>query len=124
MPGPAHRAGRIDRHNLAGDQPIEQMADCGEPLLDARCRELARAGLDPCRDMYRLHRGDRGHAGGGAPRQEFVCRAGIGPARVRVADVSGEEFEEAHAGALAGGDDERGDRRRCRQGEGFGHGPT
>jgi enoyl-CoA hydratase len=41
-----------------------------------------------------------GHAVG----QEF-SGAGIGPARVRVADVGGEEFEEAHAGALAGDGD-------------------
>jgi hypothetical protein len=27
---------------LTGDEPIEQMADRGERLLDARCRELAR----------------------------------------------------------------------------------
>jgi len=30
---PAHRPGRVDRHDLAGDQPIEQVADCGEPCL-------------------------------------------------------------------------------------------
>jgi hypothetical protein len=41
MPGPAHRRGRVDRHRLAGDEPIEQMADRGEPLLDTRRRELA-----------------------------------------------------------------------------------
>ena len=29
----AHRAGRVDRHDLAGDEPIEKMADRGEPLL-------------------------------------------------------------------------------------------
>ena len=46
-----------------------------------------------------------GHAVG----QEFIGGAGIGPARVRVADVGGEEFEEAHAGALAGGGHERGE---------------
>ena len=43
-----------------------------------------------------------------APRmaQEFFRGAGVGPARVRVADVGREEFEEAHAGTLAGGRDE------------------
>ena len=50
---------------------------------------------------------DRRHAGARAPGQKFLRGAGIGPARVRVADVGGEEFEEAHAGALAGGGDER-----------------
>jgi hypothetical protein len=47
VPGPAHRADRIDRHDLAGDEPVEQVADRGEPLLDARRGELARPGLDP-----------------------------------------------------------------------------
>jgi len=36
----------------------------------------------------------------------------MGAARVRVADVGREEFEEAYAGALAGGGDEDGN--RCR----------
>jgi hypothetical protein len=35
------------RHDLAGHQPIEQMTDRCEPLLDARRREVARADLDP-----------------------------------------------------------------------------
>ena len=52
--GPAHRRGRVDRHHLAGDEPIEQMTDRGEPLLDARRRELARRGLDPGGDVHRL----------------------------------------------------------------------
>ena len=83
------------------------MTDRGEPLLYARRCQLARAGLDPGGDVHRLHGGDRRHAGGRAPGQEFIGSAGIGAARVRVADVGGEEFEEAHAGALAGGGDER-----------------
>jgi hypothetical protein len=41
VPGPAHRAGWIDRHHLAGDEPIKQITDRGEPLFDARRRELA-----------------------------------------------------------------------------------
>src|ERR1700682_2448539 len=40
----------------------------------------------------------------------------IGPARVRVADVGREQFEEAHAGALAGGSDESWKSWRCRDG--------
>jgi hypothetical protein len=83
------------------------MTDRSEPLLDARRGELARAGLDPGGDVHRLDGADRRHAGGRAPGQEFIGGAGIGPARVRVADVGGEEFEEAHRGALAGSGDER-----------------
>ena len=81
-------------------------------IAASRCLTLGAAssrvaGLDPGRDMHRLDGGDRRHAGARAPGQEFIRGAGIGPARVRVADVGGEEFEEAHAGALAGGGDQR-----------------
>jgi hypothetical protein len=29
VPRPAHRAGRVDRHDLAGHEPIEQVTDRG-----------------------------------------------------------------------------------------------
>jgi hypothetical protein len=51
-----------------------------------------------------------------APAQKFIGGAGVGPARVRVADVGGEEFEAAHAGTLAGGGNESGKSWRCRNG--------
>jgi hypothetical protein len=43
-----------------------------------------------------------------APIEEFACGAAIGFAGVRVADVGGEEFDQAAAGVLA----PRGDHRR------------
>jgi hypothetical protein len=106
VPGPADRRGRIDRHDLAGDQPVEQMTDRGKPLLDARRGELARAGLDPGGDMHRLDSADRRHAGARALGQEFIGGTGVGSARVRVANVRRKEFQEAHAGALTGGGNE------------------
>jgi hypothetical protein len=54
---PTHRAGRIDRHDLAGDKPVEKMADRGEPLLDARRGELPCAGLDHTRRALCPRRG-------------------------------------------------------------------
>jgi hypothetical protein len=57
-------------------------------LLDARRRELARAGFDPRRDMHRLDGRDRRHAGVGAPGQKFLRGPEIGPPRVRVADIA------------------------------------
>jgi hypothetical protein len=62
--------------------------------------------------MHRLDGGDRRHADARAPAEEFLRRTSIGPARVRVADVGGEEFEEAHRGALAGGGDQSRDGKR------------
>ena len=62
--------------------------------------------------MHRLDGADRRHAGARAPGQEFIRGASIGASRVRVADVGGEEFKEAHAGALTGGRDQRRDNGR------------
>jgi hypothetical protein len=78
VPGPAHRRGRVDWHDLAGDEPIEQLPDRGEPLLDARRREFARAGFDPGGDVHRLHRADRRHAGARVPGQKFIGGASSG----------------------------------------------
>jgi hypothetical protein len=58
VPRPAHRSGRVDWHDLAGDEPVEQVTDRGEPLLDARRRELARPGFDPGGDVHWLHSAD------------------------------------------------------------------
>jgi hypothetical protein len=53
VPWPAHRHGRVDWHHLVGDEPVEQVTDRGEPLLDARRRELPCAGLEPGDDVHR-----------------------------------------------------------------------
>ncbi len=58
--------------------------------------------------MQRLHGGDRRHAVLLAPGEELGDGAGVGPPRVRVADGGRKEFQEADAGVLAGGGDERG----------------
>src|SRR4051812_25796673 len=56
-----------------------------------------------CSDQITIARLNR------APGQEFLRRTIVGPARVRVADIGGEEFEEAHRGTLASSSNE------CRQ---------
>ena len=56
--------------------------------------------IDAYHQVWEDHRdARRWHAGGRARGKEFIGGAGIGPARVRVADVGRKEFEEAHAGA-------------------------
>jgi hypothetical protein len=37
MPGPAHRVRRVDRYDLTVDQPIEQVTQRREALLDRWC---------------------------------------------------------------------------------------
>src|SRR5690349_1624359 len=54
----------------------------------------------------RLDGGDRRHAGNLAPGEEVAGGAATGPSRVQVADIGSEEFEEAHAGTIAGSGDE------------------
>ena len=93
--GPRTDDGRIHRHDLARHKPVEQMPDRGEALLDGRRGSLAAKLLDVGGDVQRLHVGDRRDAGALAPGQEFPRRLRVGAARVRVADVGGEEFEEA-----------------------------
>jgi hypothetical protein len=44
--------------------------------------------------MHRLDGGDRGQADASALGQKFLRRSGIGAARVRIANVGREEFEE------------------------------
>ena len=85
------------------------MPNCGQPLLDTRRSQPARAGLDPRCDMYRWTAVIDG-AGARAPAEEFLGRPRIGPAGVRVADIGRKEFEESHAGALAYDGDERRER--------------
>ena len=87
------------------------MADRGEALLDGRRRPLAAELLDVGGDMQRLHVGDRRDAGALAPDQKFPRGDRVGAARVPVADLSREEFQEARSR----GDARRGDEGRDRR---------
>ena len=71
---------RVDRHDLAVDQPMEQVAQRGEALLDGGCRQLARrrlvscpAGRRPRRDALRVVR-RRGLATVGRLRRSPLTR--------------------------------------------------
>ena len=108
MARPAHGAGGIGRHDLADHHPIEQMPQGGEAQLRGRRGARLLQLLDIGGDMHALDRRELRHAARLKPVEEFHGRARIGAARVRVADVGGEEFKEAIGGALAGGGDEGG----------------
>ena len=91
---------RVGRHHLACHQPIEQHADAGEMLLDRRRRHLAAQLLDIASNMHRLHVLQPTDPLPFAPVQKRGGSAAISNARVFVADVDGEEFNEAQRGPL------------------------
>ena len=74
-----------------------------------------------CGDIVRPDRGQR-QAAVLAPGEEPAARAGVGPTRVRVADVGGEELDVAPAGRFAGAGDQRRDQVGGRGCEGAGIG--
>lgn len=84
----AHRTRRIDRDHLAGHQPVKQMADGGDLLLDGGHRVAARLTLDPGGDVKRPNLIQRFNSARAAQFKEFANRAGVGPARVRIPDVA------------------------------------
>jgi hypothetical protein len=108
MTRPAHGGRRIDQHDLADHHPVEQMAQGGEAQFRGRSGTRLLQLLDIGGDMHALDCRDLRHAASREPVEEFQSRARIGAARVRVANVGGEEFKEAIGGARAGGADKGG----------------
>ena len=114
MRRPAHRRGGVHRHDMARHQPIEQVTDAGELLLDAGRGQLVPQRLDPGRDVEGLHLAERGDAARLTPGQEVARRARIGAPRVRVADRHREELKEAPPRGVVGRRDQRRQRQRGR----------
>ena len=108
MARPAHGGGRIGRHDLADHHPVEQMPQGGEAQFRGRRGARLLQLLDIGGDMHALDRRELRDAMRRKPVEEFHRRARIGAARVRVADLRGEEFKEAIGRALAAGGDESG----------------
>jgi hypothetical protein len=117
--GRATHGGRgVGGHDLAGDEPVEEVAHGGELLLDRRCGERAALQLNPGRDVEGLDGRELVRAGCLAPDQKVVDRAGVGAAGVRVADRGGEELQVAPCRPLAGsGGEGRDDADRRRWGQ-------
>ena len=67
----ADGGGGVERHDLADNQPVEQVTDGGELLLDRRRRALPGPPLDPGRHMEWLHGLQRGHLVVRTPGQEI-----------------------------------------------------
>jgi hypothetical protein len=106
--GAAHGGGRINREHLADHQPVEQHAHGRQPLLDARWRKLSSKTLDPGGDVDGLDV-EQAEADLVAPVAKLSDRPVVSATRVRVADVDGEEFDEAAAGMRTARRDQRRD---------------
>jgi hypothetical protein len=104
----ADRMCRVRRDDLAGDQPIEQHADCGEMLFHRRFLEPALHRLDIGSDVQRLDIGNAAELVLIAPGEESGDGPVIGHAGVFVADGGSEEFQEAPCRLVAGIGDDRG----------------
>ena len=95
----AHGRRRVCRHDLAGDQPIEQHAHGGELLLHGRRR------MGPLERLYiggDIERPDRRQRQAAiiAPSEKLPAGSRISAARVLVPDVRGEEFDITPSGRL------------------------
>ena len=105
---PAHGGGRIGRHDLAYHHPVEQVPQRGQAQLRGRCGSLTGQFLDVGRDMNARDLVELRHALRRQPVEKLLGRACVGAARVRVANLGGEEFEEAIGSTGAGRGDEGG----------------
>ena len=92
MLGAADGAGRVGRHHLADDKPIEQHADGGKLHLHGRRGKPALQFLDVGGYVERLHVAELAYAVGFAPGGKFSGRFRIGLPGIRIADIDGEEF--------------------------------
>ena len=102
----AHGCSRVHRHDLAGDQPVEQHAHGRQLLFHVRRRMGQLARLYIGGDIMRPDRRQR-QAALVAPGEEADARTSVSAARIRVADVDGEEFDVAPGGRVAGVGDQR-----------------
>jgi hypothetical protein len=99
---PAHRRRRIHRHDLARYQRVKQHAQGRELLLDTRRPVFLLQVFHPGGHVERPNGREREPAIF-APGEKPAAGARIGPPRVVVVDVGGEEFDIAPAGLVAAG---------------------
>jgi hypothetical protein len=94
------RTGRIHRHDLAGDQPIEEHADRGQVPLDRRGH--ARMLLNAGGDHNRCNRSEVSNPSLLRPGEKGSSGPHIGHTGVLIANVRREKLQEASACLLAG----------------------
>ena len=98
---PADRTRRVRRHDLADDKVVEQHADGGQVLLDRRGLVAGAEFLDVSGDDHGFDRLEV-ELPRLAPLSEPADGLGVREAGVLVADVGGEELDEAFRRPLAG----------------------
>jgi hypothetical protein len=104
---------RVNRNHLARDQPIKEHAYTGEMLLNGWCRHAPAKLLYISGDLDRLDLSEATNALPFAPVEKFSSGPSVGRSCVRVADIDGEEFQEAELGPLPCPGDQRRQRNPC-----------
>ena len=82
---------RVGRHDLAGDQPIEEHPDGGQMLFDGRLGMVLHQQLDIRRHVHRLNLVERERPTL-APGRELRHGDEVRPTSIPITDVDGEEF--------------------------------
>lgn len=95
VPRPAHRVRRVRVDDLADDEPVKQHAYRRQVLLYGRFGESHKKTLHIASDMHRLHVRQVAYAALRAELRKLAGGVVLSPARVLVANVRGEEVEEA-----------------------------
>jgi hypothetical protein len=104
---------RIDLERMANHQPVKDHAQRGQVLFDRRLGQLALQFLDIGGDVQRLHIAQArqspalAEAAPLAPVGKAARGLVIGAARILVADIGGEEAEEALGGFRIGEEQRR-----------------
>ena len=98
-----HHGGGVAPDDLADHQPVEQHAHRRQMLLDAGRRVRRPELLDVGGHMHGLEEPELGQPPALAPAEEVRNGQSIGLPGVAVADVGGEELDEAPGRGLAGG---------------------
>ena len=96
--GAAHGVGRIHVEDVAGHQPVEEHAECGQGLLDRGRRKFALEVPHEGSDMEGLHVGELADAVCVAPLREAPGGVQVRLARVAVVDLGGKKLEDALRG--------------------------
>jgi hypothetical protein len=93
--------GRVTAYYLADNQLIVEHPHRRQVLLDAWCRPGLAELLDVPGNMHQLNRIKPSKAPLLTPAEEIRHRPAIGGASVGIADIGGEELNEADGGVLA-----------------------